>query len=198
MPTMNAVEQEAEALHALIRRASLGRDIDALAHKLADAKIALLQRRGKYDLYAAFSPADSLVHGDFHNENLIFTEHKRLPSILDFDLAYLGNGIADVFNFMLFACFNTGFARHNFSKGSCFLEAYTERRRTTTTELEFGTQCLLDKLAGSFFLEATLYNTRDLFFAELLERDLKKVLYLKDNLPEFTNLLVGRASGHTL
>jgi Ser/Thr protein kinase RdoA (MazF antagonist) len=180
------VEKRADETRLLIERNSLGHDVDAVAHRLIQAKLDMLENVIDKDLFSSLASSKDLVHGDFHNENLLFDPLGKAVRLLDFEEVHFGDGIEDVLNFILLGCCNSGFESANLEKANCFFRAYQKSLgRPLDHVLLPGMHYVLFRHISSFFLEKELYHTKDLFLCHLLQRDLKGLDYFKHYLPEF-------------
>ncbi|MDF2578273.1 MAG: hypothetical protein K0S74_1757 [Chlamydiales bacterium] len=130
-----------------------------------------------------------LVHGDFHNENLLFNDQNEVIGLLDFEEVHLGHRMQDLLHFIHLACCNNGYDAPRIAKALLFLKSYSSIFPFTLHDLQFGISFSLYKIARSFFLEKELYHSRDLFFAGLIERDLKKLQYFESNSRQFIEVL---------
>lgn len=79
----------------------------------------------------------SLVHGDFHNENLLFLG-ERLVGILDLEWFGLGVPADDVVLFLQLACFNPDYSDPAFQRAGTVLTGYREVRPLGADELHEG------------------------------------------------------------
>lgn len=125
-----------------------------------------------------------LVHGDFHNENLLF-ENSNVTAVLDLELAHIGQRMEDVATFIFLACCNSGFEQDNISLASSFLRHYHKCLPFSSQELEHGIayKCFIS--ASSLFLERRYIATKDPFFLILFDRDIKKFSFLQKHLSRF-------------
>jgi Ser/Thr protein kinase RdoA (MazF antagonist) len=186
------INKQADSMRKVIAQKPINAEIDKLTHSLIDTKLDLLNGLVQPTTFYNFLWRKDLVHGDFHNENLVFKVGYRLPYVLDFEAVHYGHFMEDVFNFLHFGCFNSGFNPKNFDKAQCFLKAYLSRQAATPEEIDFGLRFSLYRQASSFFLEKSLYETRDQSFIMLLERDLKKITYFRHNTVQFMDSLLRR------
>jgi len=188
--SIKKIEDHARKMIALIEKYPLGKNPDALAKELIHAKLEALQGFASLSRFYPFLTEREFVHGDFHNENILFDENQGIIGLLDFEKTYQGHRVADVMHFILLGCCNTGFEASNLRNARFFMQAYQTAFPLTAKEIEFGINYELFKEYSSFFLERTLYETRDLSFLKLLERDLRKLYYFKQHLGTFLNHLI--------
>ncbi|MDR1495300.1 MAG: phosphotransferase [Rickettsiales bacterium] len=127
-----------------------------------------------------------LVHGDFHNENILFTWSNK-TYFLDFEETHLGHYVEDVVNFMFFACCNGGFEVNNLKRSGLFLREISKYLYLDKDLVRIGVIGHLYKMCSSFFLENKFFETKDKLFSTLLERDLKKIIYFRSNFNDFIN-----------
>lgn len=177
---------DSEQIISLISQRSLDRRVDDLTKDLILAKTDFLNQFPFEDLFSPYLDANQLVHGDFHNENLLFDEsHQKIVRLLDFEETHLGHRVEDVMHFILLACCNSGYEKSNLEKAKTFLQSYSEAFPLSRPEILFGLHFELFKEFSSFFLERCLFETRDYFLVQFIERDLKKARYFTNNLNSF-------------
>jgi len=149
-----------------------------LLKSLMETKIKIVKKiRKNRCLYGWLSSSNSFVHGDFHNENLLFNRGK-LVAVLDFELAHIGNRLEDVINFIWFAFLNTSFSRDSVSRAHTFLREYNKKRPFSKMDLKNALTFFILKLAQSTFIEKSFYQTNDPFLFDLIKRDEKKFKYI--------------------
>ncbi|HSQ97458.1 MAG TPA: aminoglycoside phosphotransferase family protein [Rickettsiales bacterium] len=158
-----------------------------LTIKLIEEKEKMLSDINLNSINNIITNSNDLVHGDFHNENILFDLNDKILCFLDFEEMHIGNKMEDVINFILFACCNSGFKEINLKKSKIFINHYNECNSITKNDMDFGLEYAILRLVSSFFLENKLYESKDLFFTKLLERDLNKIKYFKENKQIFLN-----------
>lgn len=189
--SLDAVAKKAEAVYELICQHPLNPFIDEMSKELVKVKLNFLSTFAKftYSFDQHLSRCD-LIHGDFHNENLLFDKNKKLAYILDFEETHYGHRMEDIIQFIDLACCNTGYSPENFNKACFFLEAYSSQNFVTEEELTFGIQFYLLSVASSFFFENKLYTERDTNLVEFIKRDLNKLIFFKTHMNDFVKNLI--------
>ena len=125
----------------------------------------------------------SLVHGDFHNENIIIKANANVAALLDFEMLHYGHPIEDVINFIQLACCNNGFDTESLNLARLFLSKYRiYNKYITNISIAMGVEFYLYKMCSSFFLEHAFILSKDSRFLCLLERDLNKLNFLEKNI----------------
>ena len=132
----------------------------------------------------------TFVHGDFHNENILFSNNHSLIGILDFDKSHIGNGIKDVFHFIRLACCNNGFTSINVSKACIFSKEYFKKMNHSLDEIENAyNEYLTEQLSSSFF-ENLFLESQDILWLEFIERDLKNFDFLINSKEKFLRTIL--------
>lgn len=167
-----------------IKTNPLGADIDNDTIELLSLKKQIISEVNIDDFIPFISKKD-LVHGDFHNENLLFKDQK-LVGLVDFELSHLGHRMEDAINFILFAFCNNDFSDDNLSISKEFIKEFHELYPFDISELKFGVDFNIYRFASSVVLEDILYKEKNMFFYELIKRDLDKFKYFKNYKKEFT------------
>ncbi|WP_437926543.1 phosphotransferase [Sorangium sp. So ce291] len=148
-----------------------------LIKQLIKAKVRMLAILSKARGSLGTPTARHLVHGDFHNENLIFDSEGNVVRVLDFEETHLNHRVRDVFSFINHACCNTGFGSANMEKATLFLRSYNAMYALTDQEVEGGAIGLIEGLCSSLFLERVVVDEGNAELISILERDLRKVNY---------------------
>ena len=111
-----------------------------------------------------------LVHGDFHNENILF-DHHHLVGLLDLEKFCIGNPFSDLMHFIRLACFNSRFLTNNFLKAKIFAQQYLLLRPCSDAEVEGGYMNYIYEQVQSVFLENLYLENRDPFLLKMILRD---------------------------
>ena len=143
----------------------------------------------KVTIRPSFSESRNLIHGDFHNENLIFGKDDNVSCILDFEHTRLGNRIEDLVLFINLACCKTGYAPTNIQKSRLFLDAYQCQCECKEGDLYDGFSNFVSDLSRSVFLENIAI--RNMEFRPMISRDLRRLTFLRENMREFVHSILG-------
>lgn len=184
------VRANAKELRQLVKAQSLGAEVDGLTTKLLTTKLTLLDKLMLPEELTKYFAGHDLVHGDFHNENLLFSSTGKVTCLLDFEEMHFGRRVEDVLNFIHLACCNSGHKEENIDKARHFLKTYASIHYLTQRDILYGTHYSLYRFAASFFLEAKLYTQHELFLTQFLQRDLGKFTYFLNHLDEFVQKLL--------
>lgn len=123
---------------------------------------------------------EEFIHGDFHNENLLFDKRHAVTAILDLEHARFGDHVEDLVTFINLACCNTGYGASNIHKARFFVKAYRVGCPLPPERLAGGFQHCVRELASSFFLEETVLAGSDL--AAYIARDISRLHHLRRHL----------------
>lgn len=144
--------KNAQDCKKLILNNTLGAEIDDLIFLFIDKKITIIKKFIKNFLQKKMDQHD-LVHGDFHNENILFDVNDKIVCLLDFEEVHHGCGVEDLMQFIQLACCNTGYQEENLIKAKLFLHAYSLKRFVNKETLTFYTVRYMHRVASSFFLK---------------------------------------------
>lgn len=153
-PDATAARQTLQLWQARLRDAVLPAD----AHQAIVCSLAV-KRAFLRTTAPEFSISDGrehdLVHGDFHNENVLFDDADNVSGVVDLETAGLGDGLGDVFTFILLCCCATGLAQPELARANVFVRAYVEAsgRPLGGGELARGWHQAFFRLATSLFFE---------------------------------------------
>ncbi len=127
--------------------------------------------------------ANDFVHGDFHNENILFTKY-GISSVLDFELVHRGHYAEDMINFVWFAFLNSDLSDENLKKSADFLVVCKETTGVTDQDLKYTFEFTFLRFLQSSVLENSLIDYKESFFEGLLQRDIKKFKYIDEHKQE--------------
>lgn len=184
------IENQAQSLIEVINKHPLGPTVDPLVLRLIDVKLKLAMRLLKTADFKRHLNCQHFVHGDFHNENILFNhQNNRIVGLLDFEQIHLGHRMEDVLHFIQLACCHSGYSQSNLRRALQFLNSYGTVYPFSKEELIFGAHYSLYETASSFFLENELYKQQDLLFLNFINRDIKKLEYFEHHFEQFIHYL---------
>ncbi len=129
------------------------------------------------------------VHGDFHNENILFSKN-NVKAVLDFELAHCGHYAEDMINFVWFAFLNNDLSDKNLNKSADFLRICRQETGVSKQDLKNAFVFTFLRFVQSSFLEKSLVDSKEQFFEGLLRRDLKKFKEIDENMSSIINKLI--------
>lgn len=144
----------------------------ALLRDVRSVKHAVLQT-GATPGWHGLSTATDFVHGDFHNENILYVGDTPV-AIFDFERSCLGSGLVDVLAFVQLACCNTGYGATQLGRAEHFVRAYAAVRGISPELFRAAVQHSFMTMAMSLFLERRLCEG-NAACAAMLGRDLAKL-----------------------
>jgi Ser/Thr protein kinase RdoA (MazF antagonist) len=154
--------------------------VDAQTRKLLSIKRAIIEKYSSL-IDISFSPQISLIHGDFHNQNLLFNKYGTLAALLDFELVDIGSPQRDIMSFIHLACCNSGYRPINIEKVKSFLGGYRQLRSLDHRALKSGMFDWMVRMSHSLFIESKVYIEGCTDLAMLITRDEKKLGFLLEN-----------------
>ena len=155
--------------------------VDTVLHSLS-VKTAFL--KGVSSAFFDFDLLENttdLVHGDFHNENILYSETKAPICLLDFEESFVGHGVIDLVHFVQLALCNSDYSSKNLSKSRHFLLAYRKQADLKSSEIHAGLRYNFATMATSLFFEKKLLDGGDHHFIDILQRDLRKIEFYRKN-----------------
>lgn len=132
------------------------------------------------DLITWVKSSNDFVHGDFHNENILFSKY-GINAVLDFELAHYGNKAEDIINFAWFAFLNNDFSDKNMKRAAKFIARCKDRLGASNTDLQNAFKLTFLRFVQSSVLEKSLFEFREPFYKVLLDRDFKKFREIDTN-----------------
>ena len=153
-----------------------------LVKNILELKTSILNKYKKNDdLVKWIKKSDSFVHGDFHNENILFSK-SSVKAILDFELSHKGNSAEDMVNFVWFAFLNNDLSDKSLSRAHDFLKTCENVVKVSKTDLENAFKLTFLRFVQSSVLEKSLIEYKESFYEGLLKRDLKKFKEIDNNM----------------
>lgn len=144
-------------------------------------KQSILHKYEKDKLLVAWiKNSNDFVHGDFHNENILFSKC-GVNALLDFELAHRGNSAEDVINFVWFAFLNNDLSESSLKKASRTILVCKKQMNLKDEDLKNAFKLTFLRFVQSAFLEKSLLEYQEPFYKTLLERDIKKFRELDAN-----------------
>lgn len=153
-----------------------------LVKNILDLKTSILNEYKKNDdLVRWIKSSNSFVHGDFHNENILFSK-SGVKAILDFELSHKGNSAEDMVNFVWFAFLNDDLSDKSLSRAHDFLKTCENVAKVSKKDLENAFKLTFLRFVQSSVLEKFLIEYKESFYEGLLKRDLKKFKEIDNNM----------------
>lgn len=153
-----------------------------LVKSILELKTSILNKYKKDDVLVKWiKTSNSFVHGDFHNENILFSK-SGVKAILDFELSHKGNSAEDMVNFVWFAFLNNDLSNTSLSKAHDFLKTCENVAKVSKTDLENAFKLTFLRFVQSSVLENSLIEYKEPFYEGLLKRDLKKFQEIDSNM----------------
>ncbi len=161
-----------------------------LVKNILELKTSILNKYKKNDdLVKWIKSSNSFVHGDFHNENILFSK-SGVKAILDFELSHKGNSAEDMVNFVWFAFLNNDLSDKSLSKAHDFLKTCENVTKVSKTDLENAFKLTFLRFVQSSVLENSLIEYKEPFYEGLLQRDLKKFKEIDNHMQIILNKLL--------
>ncbi len=153
-----------------------------LVKNILELKTSILNKyKENDDLVKWIKNSNSFVHGDFHNENILFSK-SGVKAILDFELSHKGNSAEDMVNFVWFAFLNNDLSDKSLSRAHDFLKTCENVAKVSKTDLENAFKLTFLRFVQSSVLEKSLIEYKESFYEGLLKRDLKKFKEIDNNM----------------
>lgn len=169
-----------ESIIAALNSNPIDETIDAKTRSLLSIKRAIIEKYSSL-IDTSFADKIALIHGDYHNQNLIFNSNGTIAALLDFELVDIGSPQRDIMSFIHLACCNTGYQPMNIEKVKSFLAGYRMVRSLAKSDLKNGMFDWMVRMSHSLFIEASVYIEGYTGLTMLITRDEKKLGFLIEN-----------------
>jgi Ser/Thr protein kinase RdoA (MazF antagonist) len=136
--------------------------IDTLFLAYIDRKLELLPQ-----LAQASEASSTLVHGDYHTRNILFSENGDILGICDWEKAELAPRAYEIARSVQYICFESREAPYIYDRQEAvaaakkFLGGYRQQYPISNEELSNGFALRLRKLVMSFWIEEAFYDRAD-------------------------------------
>lgn len=151
-------------------------------------KTILSKYEKETDLLVWLKNSNGFVHGDFHNENILF-EKNKIKAALDFELVHSGNPTEDAVNFVWFTFLNSDLSDNNIKKAANFLKLYRKHSDTKKSDITNAFKLTFIRFVQSTVLESSLIDYNEPFYEGLLQRDIKKFYKIDSDFKRIEKLL---------
>lgn len=128
----------------------------------------------------------TLIHGDFHNGNLIFDNQDKMATIIDLELCTVGDPGKDYIKFIDLCCCNTGFATKNIELAKIFVKAYREHTHLSFNDFNASMKRYFYHMAQSTFFENGIVRDNCLERLPYLKRDIEKLKFYSESIDWFS------------
>ena len=185
-----AIDSSVRQLEAVAKKLKSTDSYYATVQSIIQLKQEILSKyKQNTALYNWLADADDFVHGDFHNENILFTKY-GISSILDFELVHRGHCAEDMINFIWFAFLNSDLSDENLKRSAEFLAVCKKETDVTDQDLKYAFEFTFLRFLQSSVLENSLIDYKETFFEGLLQRDIKKFRYIDEHKQEILKKLL--------
>lgn len=167
---------------------SISPEIDHQTHRLLKIKRTIIEKF-KSLVDPEYYHQSNVIHGDYHNQNLIFAADGSVVALLDFEQVDVGHPQVDIMNFINLACCNSGYLDDNIKKSRYFIEGYMSKKDIHKKDLKNGMYDWMIRISRSLFIEEKIYidGCRDL--SMLITRDYKRLEFLYSNVDDVIDKL---------
>lgn len=156
-------------------------DADAVLQSLSVKAAFLNGVTSAFFDFEVLKKSTDLVHGDFHNENILYSENKTPICLLDFEESFVGHRVIDLIQFVQLALCNSDYTSKSLEKSRYFLLAYAEQSDLKSAEIHAGLRHNFAIMATSLFFEEKLLDGGNSIFVEFLQRDFRKIEFYRKN-----------------
>lgn len=179
-PPEEAAAARLEAARELCRAAKP--DVAAPVLELLRVKDELRRRLDREGLVGRLAARDDLVHGDFHNENLLFSAEGALTAVLDYEYAHRGGRAEDLATFVSLAFLGSG----QVDRARDFIQAYGG---IDQAEMEDGFLAYLYRKGSNAVVELGALERPDAIEMLIVRRDTAALPGLWDRYVELSGYL---------
>lgn len=200
-PTLNitslrSVAQSLRLIHSLSGSGASAASDESIHDLLCEAEttghesvIELLKIKEKLLLLPKVEERITLVHGDFHGENILVNDNHLVCGVLDLENMGMGGAYYDIFSFVSISCCTMEFSRENCLFAAPFLQEYFGEGKHLAKKVISSFQSYLRRWACGYFLEREALRGNRVVLP-LIERDVKKFGIFDDGVAQTAELFV--------
>lgn len=145
----------------------------------------------QWDHYSSIDLAkDTLIHGDFHIENVFFNNSSQIIDIFDFDKVKIQYREAEILWCLLLSFCEKSFIQNVDQIGN-FLKAYNELFKIDHARISNAVKLYYFGIFRSIWAEEEYYLKNNTRVAFIIETDLMRIEYLAKNIEEYIKFLLG-------
>lgn len=133
-----------------------------------------------------------IVHGDFHNENILLRGND-VVAIVDFEMLQFGRVEDDLVVFIILACCNGGFTDENLAKGRIVVEEY-QRQCPFSLDIESALLRFIYRNSLSLFFEQMFIDKPEEIYLNIIDRNSNIIPYIAQHHKDIAAQLQGRRS----
>jgi Ser/Thr protein kinase RdoA (MazF antagonist) len=130
----------------------------------------------------------TLVHGDFHVENVIFSPDGKIKSVVDFDNVKVKFREAEVIWCLMISFFDSSF-NQDLSLAKTFLRTYANEYPIEREDIQKALQLYLFGIIRSVWAEEDYYLHGNQRVKDIIVNDYNKVRFLSSNMASFLKSL---------
>jgi homoserine kinase type II len=127
-------------------------------------------------------PNDHLIHGDYHEQNVFFTEDDEISDVFDLEKVAYAPRTFEVVRSLMYIFWEDDFTAENIEKGKIYLRAYAERYPISKEELKQGLRLYYLRQLHGFWVETEHYLNHNYRVDQFLESGHNIIKYLSENI----------------
>lgn len=164
-------------------------EFDELAHEVVQFKKGLVLKNSiQFDDLGVTS--DTLVHGDYSDQNVFFDTSGEVLRVFDFEKVGFEPRTYELFKSGMYSFFDPASEKESIRKLTLYLDAYLEINHIDTAELESGLQVFYLKQVHSFWVEKEHYLKGSLRVDDFLREGYERLVFLSEHVDNMIDQLL--------
>lgn len=180
--TLDLDAQRRARIHRLATFCKNRKCAPLIERSLSIKRVFLEKLPDRFFDFSAIATGLDLLHGDFHNENILFESSSGSICLLDFEECRLGHRIQDLMQFVHLALCNLDYSEISLKNCRKFLKDYRHFAPISNAEIKAGLCEYFANLATSLFFEETYCANGDAATERLIERDIRKLEFYRNHM----------------
>jgi hypothetical protein len=128
---------------------------------------------------------DTIVHGDYHEQNVFFDKDDNISHIFDFEKTKVSSRHLELIRSMFLICFNHDYSKENFKKAKLYFDTYNILYPIDMTIFEDCLNFHIIKLFHSTWIEDEHYLKGNLRLDNLYKGNFETIKYMSSEVDDF-------------
>lgn len=186
----DAFVTRAQELLVKIRRSGSYTDFDMAAEKSLNFKLQAVQALHNPNASVPELEADTLVHGDYQDQNIFFDEQGKIKYIFDFEKCKLSSRHSEIARALVLMCFGLHADDRSYMLATSFINGYKKTNRIDPVAFNHALQTHINKIFCSTWVESEHYEKNNNATDSMLVENYRLLEYFFSNKEVFVDRIL--------